>query len=104
MSAATLLQSLRRNGFELIASADDGLVVRPASALNDDTRQAIREHRTALLALVRRDGGDDRRRCSECQAFDGRFCSRSRLSQLVEPGAVAHILQRCPGFLPGSRH
>lgn len=104
MSAAALLKNLRCNGFELIAAADDGLVVRPASALNDDTRQAIREHITALLVLVRRDDGDDRRLCCECQAFDGRFCSRSRLSQMVEPGAVAYILQRCPGFLPRSRH
>ena len=89
MTAAALLHTLRRDGFDIIASADGGLMVRPASALNDDTRQAIREHRAELLALVRHDDGDDRR-----------LCTRPSLSQLVEPGEIARILQRCPGFLP----
>ncbi len=100
MTAAALLQTLRRDGFEVIASADGGLVVRPASALTDDTRQAIREHRAELVSLVRHDDGDDRRLCTDCRALDGRFCSRPSLSQLVEPGEIAGILQRCPGFLP----
>jgi hypothetical protein len=104
MTAAALLRTLRCDGFDVVASVDGGLLVRPASALNDDTRQAIREHRAALLVLVRRDDGDDRRLCIDCQAFDGRFCTRPRLSQLVEPGEVARILQRCPGFLPRSRN
>jgi len=96
--AATLLHTLRRDGFEVIASADGGLVVRPASALTDDMRQAIRDHRAVLVEMVRLDNGDDRRLCTECRAFDGRYCSRPRLSQLIEPGEIARILQRCPGF------
>lgn len=51
MGAPDLLQHLRGAGFRLDV-AGDKLMVAPAAALTDAYRQAIREHRTELLALL----------------------------------------------------
>jgi hypothetical protein len=54
VTAASLLAELIRQGFRLDAS-DDGIGVVPASKLTDALRWAIREHKTELLVLLRRD-------------------------------------------------
>jgi hypothetical protein len=52
MGAPDLLQNLRGAGFDLAAVADGGIRVSPYSALTEDLRQEIREHRDELLALL----------------------------------------------------
>ncbi|MCG5494413.1 hypothetical protein [Ectothiorhodospira variabilis] len=53
MSAATdLLTALTHRGITLAAN-DDRLTVEPATLLTEDDRAAIREHKHALLRMVR---------------------------------------------------
>lgn len=54
MGAPDLLQHLRGAGFTVTPADGDGIRIAPAGALTDDHRQAIRNHRAALLALLAR--------------------------------------------------
>lgn len=49
--AVALLADLRSRGVELVA-AGDRLRFRPASAVSEDTREALRVHKAELLALL----------------------------------------------------
>ena len=51
MSAAALLEDLRRRGIALSAAADQ-LIVQPASALSPADRAAIRRHLAELVAVL----------------------------------------------------
>lgn len=55
MGAPELLQHLRAAGFAIAPAERGGIRVMPAGALSDADRQAIRDHRAELLALL---GGD----------------------------------------------
>ena len=46
------------------------------------------------------DDTDDRRRCTDCAGYAGRYCPRPAISGIQEPGTLAQIRQRCPGFNP----
>lgn len=52
MGAPDLLHRLRDAGFKLTLAGGDSIHVAPASALTDAHRQAIRDHRAGLLALL----------------------------------------------------
>ena len=52
MGAADLLQHLRTAGFSITAAGGGGIRVAPAGALSVDQRQAIRDHKPELLALL----------------------------------------------------
>ncbi|MDZ4236935.1 MAG: hypothetical protein U1A81_02145 [Hydrogenophaga sp.] len=77
--------------------------------MTDEHRQAIREHRTDLVALLEHEAisnfGDDRRRCTECRHLrtDHR-CAEAMQGRM--PGVdrhmtpLRHLLQRCPNFKP----
>ena len=52
MGAPDLLAYLRGAGFTLTLTGDGGLGIAPAGALTDDDRQAIRNQRFDLLALL----------------------------------------------------
>lgn len=106
--ASDLLGSLRDEGFRLHLDSAGGLVVQPASALTNDHRQAIRDHRAALVDLLggeaARNFGDDRRRCTDCRHLrsDHRCAEamRGRLDGVVDRNMhpMRHNLQRCPNF------
>lgn len=49
--AVALLADLRARGVELVATGDR-LRFRPASAVSEDTRDALRAHKAELLALL----------------------------------------------------
>jgi hypothetical protein len=66
MGAPDLLQHLRGAGFKLDV-AGNKLMVAPAGALTDDYRQAIRDHKAALLALLAGEADD-----AEHEAFEER--------------------------------
>jgi hypothetical protein len=52
MGAPDLLQHLRGAGFKVSAADGGGIRIAPAGALTDAHRQAIRDHRAELLALL----------------------------------------------------
>ena len=52
MGAPDLLQHLRGAGFTVTPADGGGIRVAPAAALTDNHRQAIRNHRVELLALL----------------------------------------------------
>src|SRR5881396_1279336 len=52
MDATELLTCLVSQGFNLVPLPGDKLEVRPASKLTDDLRQALRQHKAELLALL----------------------------------------------------
>jgi TubC N-terminal docking domain len=52
VTAADLLADLARQGFTLAPEGED-LRVRPASRLAEDLREAVRQHKAELLALLR---------------------------------------------------
>lgn len=98
-TAEELLGRLLAAGFSLGVDVLGALRVSPSSSLTDELRGEICLHRDALIALIERPT-DDRRRCTECSAFDGYYCGRPGLSGFNEPGVVSRMLQRCPGFKP----
>lgn len=53
LPALQLLWSLEERGFNLRVGPSGRLVVSPASRLTPDERAALREHRDAIVALVR---------------------------------------------------
>jgi TubC N-terminal docking domain len=53
MGAPDLLQHLRAAGFALSLADGDGIRVAPSAALTNAQRQAIRDHKPELLALLR---------------------------------------------------
>lgn len=57
MGAPELLQHLRAAGFALAPAEGGGIRVAPAGTLSDADRQAIRDHRAELLALLDGDAG-----------------------------------------------
>ncbi len=52
MGAPDLLQHLRGAGFTVTPADGGGIRIAPSHALTDDHRQAIRNHRAELLALL----------------------------------------------------
>jgi TubC N-terminal docking domain len=56
MTTSTLIESLSSRGFMVLADGD-AIKVSPASALADDERQAIRDHKAELLAFLSRQPG-----------------------------------------------
>lgn len=54
MGARELLTALVQAGFEVEATADR-LLIRPASKLTDDQREALREFKPELMVLLRGD-------------------------------------------------
>ena len=52
MGAPDLLQHLRATGFSVTVADGGGIRVMPAGALSADLRQAIRDYKPALLALL----------------------------------------------------
>lgn len=59
MQAMSLLATLQGRGFKLVADGER-LIVAPASALTDDLRMVIREHKPELLQLIKSQD------CPEC--------------------------------------
>jgi hypothetical protein len=55
MPASDLLTDLSERGFRLLVLADDKLRVTPADRLTDADRDAIRQHKAALLRLLTAD-------------------------------------------------
>ena len=115
MGAPDLLRHLIEAGLHLDAIGDR-LSVTPSERITDDMRQAIREFKPALLALLAGnektlDPGlndreeDDRRTCHECSHCSGSTplawrCGNHRSAGVGRElgGDLAMILQRCPGF------
>ena len=52
MGASDLLQHLRGSGFSLAGAENGGIHIAPFSKLSDDHRQAIRDNKAELLALL----------------------------------------------------
>ena len=52
MTTAALLSDLQRQGFILIPLPEDKLAVKPAETLTDALREALRQHKGELLALL----------------------------------------------------
>ncbi len=52
MTAVVLLDELRTKGVQLTVEGEHLAVDAPKNVLNDDLRQAIREHKQELLALL----------------------------------------------------
>jgi|SRR5262245_60752430 len=57
MTATILLSDLQSRGF-VLSSVEDGVLVKPSKHLTDEDRQAIRDHKAELLALLRSDPSD----------------------------------------------
>ena len=92
MGAADLLQHLRTAGFSITAAGGGGIRVAPAGALSVDQRQAIRDHKPELLALLA-DGQAQIRTCAGCQNLP-------RRRTCTEPAAAG--LDPPPGHRPGT--
>jgi lambda repressor-like predicted transcriptional regulator len=58
MTPAGIVATLRERGARLEVLPDDRLAVTPRSALDDDLRAAIRSHKAAIVAELRRAGTD----------------------------------------------
>ncbi|TQV61943.1 MAG: hypothetical protein FNT29_10345 [Halothiobacillaceae bacterium] len=58
MNAFALATDLTERGFDLTRTPDGRLIVRPASLLTEGDRQAVAQHRDALLRLVSSDYSD----------------------------------------------
>ena len=105
MGAADLLQRLRTTGFSVTADGG-GIRVAPGAGLSADQRQAIRDHKPELLALL----ADDQ---AQVDQFDGQAavdqapaqtcagCRHlTRRKTCSEPAAAG--LDPPPGLAPGA--
>ena len=89
MSAPELLHHLRGAGLVLTLTPDGALHVAPRSALTDAHRQAIREHRTELLALLaaEREAEAAARQCADCAHLTRRrTCLEPEAAGLIPAG------------------
>ena len=98
MSATDLLQHLRTTGFSVSVADGSGIRVAPAGALSTDQRQAIRDQKPALLALLAGAGAERpvailARTCAGCQHL-------TRRQTCTEPAAAG--LDPPPGHRPGA--
>ncbi len=100
MAAADILTRLRQDGFAVVAR-DGRVVVRPASALTDDHRALLRQHRQDLLELLL--DPDPRVTCVTCAHYRLHRCGQHRAALLqgsdIAP-ALAELPQRCPAWSP----
>ena len=89
MGAPELLHHLRGAGLVLTLTPDGGLHVAPRSALTDEHRHAIREHRTELLALLaaEREAEVAARQCADCAHLTRRrTCLEPEAAGLIPAG------------------
>lgn len=71
MNAFTLANALEERGFDL-SVADGRLIVKPASLLTEQDRQAIAQHKTALVRLLSADYSDSPDGWRVCPALPSR--------------------------------
>ena len=89
MSPPDLLHHLRGAGLVLTLTPDGGLHVAPRSALTDEHRHVIREHRTELLALLaaEREAEAAARQCVDCARLTRRrTCLEPEAARLIPAG------------------
>lgn len=106
-AATLLLERLQGKGLHLSAKSDGTLQVWPAVWLDEATREAIRQHKPGLLALLSAAAvdvlQDDRHRCRDCYHLQRKgncaMAAQGRL-QGVPQWYTPHkdILQRCHLF------
>ena len=83
------MHHLRGAGLVLTLTPDCGLHVAPRSALTDEHRHAIREHRTELLALLaaERETEVAARQCADCAHLTKRrTCLEPEAAGLIPAG------------------
>lgn len=100
-TASALLDRLVSLGFEVGLGEHRTLIVRPASALVDELRQAIRSHRDGLMAALA--DSDPRVTCTRCAHHRplAYRCANHRSAGLATPDVgsdLAALRQHCPGF------
>lgn len=98
-----LLDRLVGLGFEVGLGQHHTVIVRPASSLTDELRQAIRDHRDGLVAVL--SDPDPRVTCNRCTHYRASThrCANYRLAGLAMPDIspeLAALKQHCPGHLP----
>ena len=104
MSAcAALLDRLVGLGFEVGLGEHGTLIVRPASSLTDELRQAIRDQRDGLVAVLA--DPDPRVTCNRCSNYRASThrCVNFRLAGLAMPDIapeLAALKQHCHGYAP----
>lgn len=107
--AAALLERLRHKGLYLSATAEGNLQVWPAVWLDEATIEAIRAHKSGLLALLSAAAvdvlEDDRHRCRDCYHLQRKGnCAMAAQGRLpgVPEWYTPHkdVLQRCHRFCP----
>ncbi len=59
MQAVQLLDTFAEAGFELSLTPENGLRIRPASALTEDLRGLLKTHKPELVAYLQRDAAND---------------------------------------------
>jgi hypothetical protein len=59
MDVQSLINSLNAGGFQVLPHGGEGVSITPAAGLNDEQRQAIREHKTTLRQLACIPSGED---------------------------------------------
>ena len=108
-AAAALLERLRHKGLHLSATAEGALQVWPAMWLDEATSEAIRQHKSGLLALLSAPAvdvlEDDRHRCRDCYHLQRKGnCAMAAQGRLpgVPEWYTPHkdVLQRCHRFCP----
>lgn len=102
-TAVALLDRLVGLGFEVGLGQHHTVTVRPASSLTDELRQAIRDHRDGLVAVLA--DPDPRVTCTRCTHYRASThrCANHRLAGLMTPDIapeLAALKQHCPGHLP----
>lgn len=86
MGARELLDDLARDGFS-IAADGDRLLIRPASKLTDDRRNALRAAKPELVAILSGAANDPTRTCRSClNRLPYGTCREPREAGLIDGG------------------